>query len=77
MQLTNRRPANSKPTNIKAALAVASCSLLGATPAIAETENSWEFDTAVLVYSETDRVSAGEAIINGSKEFDEANNLTL
>lgn len=70
MQLT-------KPANIKAALAVASCTLLGTSTASAETENSWQFDTAVLVYSEAERVSAGEVIINGSKAFDDQQRLNL
>lgn len=68
---------NTKPASIKNALAVASCSLLGSTAAVADTENSWEFETALLVYSEADRVSAAEAIINGNKEFDDQHFLNL
>ncbi len=64
-----------KKTNIKAALTMASCALLGTT-ADAD-ENEWEFDTAVLFYNETDRVSAAEAMLVGTKEFDDEHFLNL
>lgn len=73
--------------NIKAALTLATAALLGtsnmaqgSTDATASTDDStWEFDSAFLFYSETDRVSAGEAIFNATKTFedDEVLNLKL
>jgi len=67
----------SKP-NLKALLTTATCALLGNT-AQASTEESWEFDTAIMHYAETDRVSATEAIITAKKTFsnDEILNLKL
>jgi len=73
-------------SNIKAALTIATAALLGTSPlAQADTvtagvdESSWEFDSAMLFYSEADRVSAGEAIFNATKTFanDEVLNLKL
>lgn len=74
-------------TNIKAALTIATAALLG-TSNLAQTasltatnaeESTWEFDSAFLFYSEVDRVSAGEAIFNAKKTFenDEVLNLKL
>ena len=68
--------------NLKAALTLATTALLGCNNlAHAETveEDSWDFDTAFLFYSEADRVSAGEAIFNAKKTFenDEVLNLKL
>ena len=65
-----------QPINIQAALALATCSLLG-TATASEAENEWQFDTAVLVYSEADRVSAVEVIVNGNKEYDDQHFLNL
>jgi hypothetical protein len=67
-----------KSTNIKQLLTVATCALLG-TSVQAEETNDWKFDTALMYYGETDRVSAAEVIINGSKTFsnDEIFNLKL
>lgn len=73
--------------NIKAALSLATAALLG-TSNIAQAEtttsnsvedNSWEFDSAFLFYSESDRVNASEAIFNAKKTFDgdEVLNLKL
>jgi hypothetical protein len=76
-----------KKTNIKAALTIATAALLGTSHlAQAETssttnaeEGTWEFDSAILFYSEVDRVSAGEAIFSAKKTFanDEVLNLKL
>lgn len=71
--------------NIKAALTLATAALLGtsniaqgSTDATASTDDStWEFDSAFLFYSETDRVSAGEAIFNGTKTFEDDEILNL
>lgn len=74
MQLTK----NHKSKNIKQLLTVATCALLG-TSAQAEEANEWKFDTALMYYGETDRVSAAEVIINGNKTFnnDQVLNLKL
>ncbi|AAZ26976.1 DUF3570 domain-containing protein [Colwellia psychrerythraea] len=64
---------NKKP-NIKAALSLATSALLGtgvlsAGVAQATEADEWQFDSAFLIYSEADRVSATEAIIAGTKTF--------
>jgi len=67
--------------NIKAALTIATAALLGTNNlAQAETnaeDNTWEFDSAFLFYSEVDRVSAGEAVFNAKKTFDNEEILNL
>ena len=72
MQLTNK-------TNIKALLLTATSTLLGAANAQAtETKaDEWQFDTALMYYGETDRVTAVEAIIAGSKQFGNDELLSL
>ncbi len=80
----NNKMKNDKP-NIKAALTIATAALLGTNNlAQAETttmanveEDTWEFDSAFLFYSEVDRVSAGEAIFNAKKTFDNEEVLNL
>ncbi|KXI30345.1 DUF3570 domain-containing protein [Paraglaciecola hydrolytica] len=59
-----------KPINISAVLATATCALLGVTAAQAE-ENTelWKFDTALMYYGETDRVTAVEGVIAATKDF--------
>ena len=70
-------------TNIKAALTIATAALLGTNSLVhaestANAEvNSWEFDSAFLFYSEVDRVSAGEAIINAKKTFENEEVLNI
>lgn len=60
---------NKKTGNINAALAAATCALLGS-HATAETfTDGWQIDTALLAYSEQDRVSAVEAVIAAQKDF--------
>ncbi|MCW8832112.1 MAG: DUF3570 domain-containing protein [Colwellia sp.] len=72
MQLKQTKP------NLKALLTTASCALLGGTVQ-AETDESWQFDTAIMQYAEVDRVMATEAIIAGQKTFsnDQVLNLKL
>lgn len=72
MQLKPNKP------NLKALLATATCALLGNTVQ-ASTEESWQFDTALMHYAEVDRVAATEAIIAGKKTFsnDQILNLKL
>ena len=58
-----------KPKNISAALAAATCALLG-TQVMADTAaEAWQFDTALLYYGETDRVSAVEGAVAAKKDF--------
>ncbi|WP_371195921.1 DUF3570 domain-containing protein [Glaciecola sp. SC05] len=63
MQLKNQM-------TITSVLAAATCALLGTTDAIGqESEQAWEFDTAILYYGETDRVSLLEGVVAASKDF--------
>lgn len=73
MQLTNKKP------NVAKLLTLATCSLLGtAQDAIAaEDTNLWKFDTALMYYGESERVTAVEGIIAGSKEFSDQEFLNL
>ena len=81
MQLINKKT----PVNIKAALTIATSALLGTVSVAGHTqesqkvveESSWDFDTAFLYYSESDRVSAAEAIINAKKTFENDQVLNL
>ncbi len=81
MQLINKKT----PVNIKAALTIAASALLGTVSVAGHTqesqkvleESSWDFDTAFLYYSESDRVSAAEAIINAKKTFENDQVLNL
>ena len=68
--------------NIKAALSLATGALLGtsiATETVAQVKGAdeWQFQSAFLLYSEADRVSAGEAIIAGTKTFADDEILSL
>lgn len=66
MQLTNK-------ASVVTALAGAACALLG-TPAVQAEEDmlkDWKFDTAILYYGETDRVSLAEGVINATKTNDD------
>jgi len=72
---------NKKP-NIKAALSLATSALLGTGAlsggvAQATDADEWQFDSAFLLYSEVDRVSATEAIIAGTKTFENDEILSL
>lgn len=69
MQLT-------KGVSLKSALTAATCSLLG-TNVSAEEDKSWKFDTALMYYGETDRVTAVEGIVSGTKEFKDEHFLNL
>ncbi len=70
MQLNKKKP------NLKAILTTASCALLGSSVSVSAEEN-WQFDTAIMHYVEADRVSATEAIIAGTKTFDNDEVLNL
>lgn len=66
--------------NIRKALASASCALLAS--AVAHAENpaevgDWDIDSAFLLYSETDRVQAAEAIVSAKKYIDTDESITF
>lgn len=80
MSKLKTKGANKK--NLKAALSIATSALLGngvvaSGAAQAQEVDEWQIDSAFLLYSEVDRVSAGEVIIAGTKNFanDEILNL--
>ena len=62
-----------KPKQIRGALATATCALLGShspQPAVAsEPLEGWDFDSAILYYSEQDRVTAVEPVISARKDL--------
>ncbi|WOH37936.1 DUF3570 domain-containing protein [Thalassotalea fonticola] len=65
-----------KNSNLKLLLSTATCSLFG-NGAQAEEDNNWKIDTALMYYGETDRVTAVEGIIAGTKEFSDEHFLNL
>ncbi|NOX43587.1 MAG: DUF3570 domain-containing protein [Gammaproteobacteria bacterium] len=90
IRIQHKKSNKTKSTaKIATALATASCSLLGAhsgvyaaevsadMPTKVANENAWEFDSTVLFYSETDRVSAIEPVISARKEYGEDQFLNL
>jgi hypothetical protein len=69
-----------KGRSIRGALATATCTLLGtqANEAAAfGTEAPWEFDSAILYYSEDQRVTAVEPVFKARKELDDKEFLNL
>lgn len=71
MQLKNPRP---NPRKIRRQLAAATCTLLAGTSqagGLVASENNWTIDSALLVYSEKDRVSLVEPVMRISKEIDD------
>ncbi|MCG6888368.1 MAG: DUF3570 domain-containing protein [Gammaproteobacteria bacterium] len=66
---------NPAKKNITAALSAAVCSLL-ATPGQAET-GDWDIDSAILYYSETDRVTAVEPVISATRDLGDDESLSL
>ncbi|KKO44867.1 hypothetical protein WG68_13645 [Arsukibacterium ikkense] len=63
--------------NISAALAAASCALLGQPAQAGTVLDDWQFNSAILLYNETDRVSAGEAILTARADFGDDKYLNL
>jgi len=61
----------SKSKKITTLLATATCTLLNAGVQAQETKsvNDWQFDTAILYYGETDRVSLLEGVVSATKDF--------
>jgi hypothetical protein len=81
MQLIKQKKQDKK-VNLKVALTAATAALFGASTPLAnaatvDNEESWAFDTAFLYYSETDRVTASEAIIAATKTFKDDKILSL
>lgn len=60
-----------KQNNVRKALALATASLLGNPVNAASTDEAWELDTALMVYSETDRVQAIKPVISAKKNLGE------
>ncbi|UTW01587.1 DUF3570 domain-containing protein [Marinomonas rhizomae] len=59
-------------------LAAASCALIGGISPIVNAADSWDVDSAFLLYSESDgRVSAAEPVISATKNYDEETKLTF
>lgn len=73
MQLKNKK-------SISSALATATCTLLGTSSDDAQalgTDTPWEIDSAVLFYSEEDRVTAFEPVFKARKELDDKEFLSF
>lgn len=68
MQLKNMKP------RISGLLSAATCTLLGTTGVQGD---EWDVDTAVLLYSEKDRVSAFEPVVSMKKELNETDILSM
>ena len=66
-----------KLANISAALAAASCAVLGQQAEAGTVLDDWQFNSAILLYSETDRVSAGEGILTARGDFGDDKYLNL
>jgi hypothetical protein len=68
----------SQSKKIATLLASATCTLLNTSAQAQETktENDWKFDTAILYYGETDRVSLFEGVFSASKDFGDQHILT-
>lgn len=83
MQLSqHKKSSKNHSKKLKNLLTTATCALLGANTAAEANTNvfeNWKFDTALMVYSEVNRVSAAETIIAASKKFknDEVLNLKV
>jgi hypothetical protein len=72
MQLTSKNALTnkmSKTANVNAALAVATCALLGTSGVVQADEGVWEMDAALLYYGETERVTAVEGVFLAKKDF--------
>jgi len=82
MQLEKKKINPTGTPKISTALATATCSVLGvaSSPVAAVdglTNGGWDFDTTVMYYSESNRVSALEPVISARKEFSEDHFLNL
>lgn len=55
--------------NVSGLLSAAACSLIGANTNALENEGTWNFESALLFYSEPDRVSAAEGAFQALRNF--------
>lgn len=55
--------------NISSVLSAAACTLAGADAQALDNDGDWKFDSAILFYSEADRVSAVEGVLQADKDF--------
>jgi len=78
MQLKKQNQPTACAGSVAKTLALASCALLGV-PALAADApaDQWQVDGTVLLYSETDRVSAVEPVIKASRTFKNESKLDL
>lgn len=77
-QIKKQRKNAVKTVNVSSALAAAACSLLGSSAALAaDAEDGWKIDSAVLYYSEQDRVSAVEPVVSAQKHFSDDSELKI
>ena len=74
MQLTKSTPTSKNRLAEK--LAIAATALIGSTAQAQENEAEWDYSVSALAYSETDRVSAAEFIVDATKDYSDTSNLT-
>jgi hypothetical protein len=78
MQLKKNNQHSLSAGSIAKTLALASCALLGVPAQAADAApDQWQVDGSMLLYSETDRVSAIEPVINASRTFKNESKLNL
>lgn len=78
MQLKKHNQPSVRAGSVAKTLALASCALLGVPTLAAELEaDQWKVDGTVLLYSETDRVSAIEPVIKASRVSKNESKLDL
>jgi hypothetical protein len=79
MQLKKKKPMLSSVSvgNISCALAAATCSLIGVSAHAEDAADGWKVDSALLYYSEQDRVTAVEPVISAGKTFTDDSELQL
>ncbi len=71
-----------EPKSIRAALAVATCTLLahpveGSSQETGSDEGSWDIQSGLLFYSEADRIQVVEPVVSASKSLESGDLLTL
>lgn len=71
MQLTERKD------SLRQGLALAACALAGASHPASATDTPWSIDSAVLFYSESDRVTVVEPVVFASRDIGNEQILTL
>ncbi len=79
MQLTKNNTLSNtglSSTRLAEKLAIAATALLGGNVHAQENEAEWDYSVSVLAYSETDRVSAAEFILDAAKDYNDTGNLS-